>query len=308
MARLASLLPLAVIGGVVAGPAGARADALDPLWARIAADVDAGRPLVVEAHVALCDNAVIACGSRALGDGDNLATNLYWATSGGLRGWFERRGAGWERLGALPAALDGEREVRLYRRQVAPTAALRARGVRRPFAVVVVAHAWRGRRIDAALDQFVADVAGRTARPVTLPDGTRVDGGGAAHLVAYLGHNGWMDRKAVRFPAAAAAAPPKGVFAIACLTRSWLAGPAADAPLFALDAPSSRVPLVLTADLLFAGAASFERALDAFARGDGLAAIRDAAAAGYAESEHKPPARVRSLFTNASDPRWRHLD
>jgi hypothetical protein len=33
--------------------------------------------------------------------------------------------------------------------------------------------------------------------------------------------------------------------------------------------------------------------------------VREAAAAGYAASEGKPVARVRTLFTNASDQRWR---
>jgi hypothetical protein len=64
------------------------------------------------------------------------------------------------------------------------------------------------------------------------------------------------------------------------------------------------VPLVLTADSLFAGAASLEGAALAMAGDETLAAIREGAAAGYAASEGKPVARVRSLFTNPADPRW----
>ena len=40
---------------------------LDGLRERVAADLRAGRPLVVEAHVALCDNSVIRCGGHGLG-------------------------------------------------------------------------------------------------------------------------------------------------------------------------------------------------------------------------------------------------
>jgi hypothetical protein len=170
--------------------------------------------------------------------------------------------------------------------------------------VYVVAHAWRGRSIDAALDRFVADVAGSAPRPLRLPDGTTLAAGGAAHLVAYLGHNGWMDRRAVRFPPPAAAELPHGALVVACLSASWTAGRAALAPLFATDRAWPRVPLLLTADLLFAGAASFEHAVVAFAGGDDLAGVREAAARGYAESEAKPVAKVRTLFTNPGDPRW----
>src|SRR5689334_21751746 len=79
---------------------------LDGLRERVAADLRAGRPVVVEAHVALCDNTVIRCGGHGLGDGDDLGRNLYWATSGGMRGWMDRRSSGWRRV----ARLDGDGE------------------------------------------------------------------------------------------------------------------------------------------------------------------------------------------------------
>jgi len=85
----------------------AHADGLAGLYDRVAADLKRGQPLVVEAHVALCDNRIIPCGNRALGDGESLATNLYWATDGGLRGWFERRGSGWTRVAVLDGAPPG---------------------------------------------------------------------------------------------------------------------------------------------------------------------------------------------------------
>jgi hypothetical protein len=64
----------------------ARADepALDALYDDVARDLAAGKPLVVEVEVALCDNTIITCGGRGLGDGDDLERNLYWATDGGL--------------------------------------------------------------------------------------------------------------------------------------------------------------------------------------------------------------------------------
>src|SRR5437764_13331113 len=92
------------------------------LYDRVAVDLKRGEPLVIEAHVALCDNGIIRCGSKTLGDGDSLATNLYWATDGGLRGWFERRGSGWARVAVLGDGPAGVLETRVYRRRVEPDA------------------------------------------------------------------------------------------------------------------------------------------------------------------------------------------
>jgi len=273
----------------------ARADeALDGLRDRVAEDLRAGRPLVVEAHVALCDNRVIRCGGHGLGDGDDLERNLYWATSGGMRGWMERRGSPWKRV----AILDGDGailETRVWRKRVSPSEAWRKRGVRAPFDVFVVARAWRGTAIDAALDAYVADLAAPAPREVALPDGKTLAAGGAAQVVAWIGHNRFMDRDPYDWPPLPAAARPKGTIAVACYSRDYLA-PALG---------RARVPLLVTGDFVFAGSHAFDGALAAFLDGGDLAAIRDGGARAYADGEGKSFARVRTAFTNPSDPRWR---
>ncbi len=268
-------------------------EALDTLDAAVAADLAAGRPLVVQVHVALCDNQIIDCGGRGLGDGDDLARNLYWATSGGLRGWFERRGSGWTRVAR--AGRHGDvLETVVYRRRVAPGPAWRRRGVRAPFDLYVVAEAWRGRAIEGALDAFVADLYGGDARVVALDGGGAVAAGGAARLVAYVGHNGWMDRARLRWPSGGSARA-KGFVAIACLTRDYLAR--------AIGGPT-RVPLVLTRDLVFAGSHALDGAVQAFAGGGSFDDIRQAAARAYADGERKAVGRVETVFTNPGDRKW----
>ena len=235
----------------------------------------AGKPLVVAVEVALCDNSIIECGGRGLGDGEDLARNLYWATDGGLRGWFERRGSPWRRVERKGRdGRDGDiLETVVYERRVAPGGAWQRRGVRAPFVVRVVAHAWRGRAIDGALDRFIAGV-----------DASGVD---AAQVVAYVGHNGWMDRESLAWPARRRAGRVRGFVAIACLTREYLAA--------ALAAPT-RVPLLLTRDLLFAGSHALEGAIDALAAGGTAEEIRKGATQAYADGERKPIGRVRRLF------------
>ena len=251
----------------------ARADepALDALYDDVARDLAAGKPLVVEVEVALCDNGIISCGGRGPGDGDDLERNLYWATDGGLRGWFERRGSPWHRVSRTGARGDILETV-VYERSVAPEGAWRRRGVRAPFVVRVIANGWRGRAIDGALDRFVA----------------RLDDGDA-QVVAYVGHNGWMDRDRLVWPAPRASGRVRGFIAVACLTRDYL--------LRALTAPT-RVPLLLTRDLLFAGSHALDGAIGAFARGGTRADIRLGASRAYADGENKPLARVQTLFTN----------
>ena len=280
--------------------AAAPADAwLDGLQERVAADLRAGKPLVVQAHVALCDNHIIECGNARLGDGDDLERNLYWATTGGLRGWFERRGSGWRLAARHRGARTEILEELVFTRRVTPTEAWRARGVVAPFDVYVVAEAWSGMKIDAALDAYVGDLFGDEARVVDVGAAGKLAAGGAAQVVAYVGHNRWMDREAFDWPAIArrhgAGHRPKGTMAVACASADYLARE--------ISAPA-RVPLLMTADLLFAGSMSLEGAVRAFADGESYAAIRVAAARAYADEEKKPFARVQSLFINPGDRRW----
>lgn len=292
-----ALLALVLLGAHRAHADGPE-DWLAALYARVAADLAQGQPLVVQVHVALCDNTVLRCGNRGLGDGESVTTNLYWATRGGLRGWFGRPGSPWTLVGLERQPRADVLERAVYRRRVAAPPAWRGRGRPAVFDVVVVAEGWRGRAIDRAVEAYVADLASPAARPVRLRDGTVVAGGGAAHVVAYVGHNRWMDRPDFRWEslARAPAGRPKGTIAIACHTLAYLGRP--------VPAPG-RVPLALTADFLFAGSHALEGAVNAVAAGASYAAIRAGITRGYAEGQGQPVGRVRGLFTNPSDPRYR---
>ena len=97
---------------------------------------------------------------------------------------------------------------------------------------------------------------------------------------------GWI---ATRSRGRTSAGKVRGFIAIAGLTRDYLQR--------ALSS-EAQVPLLLTRDLLFAGSHALDGAITAFARGGSAADIRLAASRAYATGEHKPLARVRSLFTN----------
>jgi hypothetical protein len=279
----------------LAGPSEDEAAWLDGLTADVVADLTAGKPLVVQVHVPLCDNDIIPCGNARLGDGDNPDTNLYWATSPGFGRWFTRKKSGWTQVAELGP--DGDvLEVRAFRRTVTASKAWRTAGAPKMFDVYLVAYAWRGEAIDAALAAYAEDLYGGAERRIVLDDGTELAAGGAARIVAYVGHNRLMDVDAYDWPAASDGAPAKGAVAIACHTAAYMdeAVPAAE-----------RVPLLMTRDFLFANAAPLEGAVLAFAAGGDYAAIRKAAAAGYATAQKKKPEKVQGAFTNPADRRWK---
>jgi hypothetical protein len=291
------LLVLAIVL-VTTGPVAARPadDWLAGLTDRVIADLGAGKPLVVEVHVPLCDSSIIACGNAKLGDGDNPDTNLYWSTTPGFGSWFARRGGGWTRVLKQDAGATGDRDVvavHVYRRTIAAPAAWRKRGAPKHFELDVVIHGWRGKAIDRALAAYADDVSGRGTRELVLADGAKLAAGGAAQLVAFVGHNRLMDLDHFTWPAAGTDA--KGAIAIACDT----------APYMKAEVPAAtRVPLLLTSDFLFANAAPLEAAVLAFARGGGYAAIRKDAATAYAGVQRSTLGHVLGAFTNPSDRRW----
>jgi hypothetical protein len=135
------------------------------------------------------------------------------------------------------------------------------------------------------------------AREVKLADGTVLRAGGAAHIVSYVGHNGWMDVDRYDWDAARrrAAGSRKGTIAVSCISADYLARDVVD---------TSRVPLLMTKTLLFAGAHSFEGAVSAFAQGGTLRQIRSAAIQAYATGQGKTVRQVAGAFTNPSDRRW----
>jgi len=272
-------------------------DWFDGLTANVIEDVKAGKPLVVEVHVPLCDNEFTRCGNAKLGDGDNPDTNLYWSTTPGLGVWFARKGSGWTRV---VHATDGKDtgdadvlELHVYRRTITTPAAWRKQGAPKTYEVDIVIHGWRGSAIDKALAAYAADVSGQGTRTITLADKTTLAAGGAARIVAFVGHNRLMDLEKFDWPKAGD--DVKGTIAIACHTKSYMKD----------DVPgATRVPLLMTNDFLFSNAAPLEAAVLAFARGGGYADIRKDAAAAYAGIQKKEVRRVMGAFTNPSDKKW----
>ena len=284
---------LLIAGTATAKPAD---DWLGALTDRVIADLAAGKPLVVEIHAPLCEGTIIACGNKKLGDGDNPDTNLYWSTTPGFGEWFSRRGSGWKRVLKQDASETGDADilaVLVYRRTITAPRAWVKHGAPKQFELDLVIHGWRGKAIDRALAAYADDVSGKGTRDLTLADHTKLAAGGAAQLVAFVGHNRLMDLDTFTWPEPGKVT--KGAIAIACDTAPYMKEQVSAA---------TRVPLLMTSDLLFANAAPLEAAVLAFATGGGYADIRKDAATAYAKIQEVPVKRVWGTFTNPSDKRW----
>jgi hypothetical protein len=291
---------------LVAGGAPAEDGWLRDLQSDVRADIAAGKPIVVQVHVPLCDSSIIRCGGKGLGDGGDIQRNLYWATTEGLAGWMDRRDSGWSRELRTTGQAVGEPdvlEVRAWRREVDVPRVWAGPGMPARFVVHLVGFAWRGTAIDHALSGYFSDLYRNQPRKLRVSDEGRgveleLAAGGAARIVAWVGHNRLMDVAADWKELARTQQPGyrKGTMAIACYSADYLR-PGVPAP--------TRVPLLMTSSFVMASSAALEQGVMAFLSGGDFASIRAGGTAGYARGQKRPVEKVRRGFTNPSDPRWK---
>jgi hypothetical protein len=222
---------------------------------------------VVHVFIALCDNRHqgIVRVPDALGDGQEPATNLYWGARYGVRTFF----------GNSPHWV----EVPLVRQPVNEAVLERCafKGTAGGRAVWVVASAYDGRRMKAAIRDFLHAGAGQLGEEVTVRDGDvrrviRI--GGHANLVCLVGHNGFMDGGVPEVPRAIARGSVCRGVVLACRSRPDFAP-----RLRRLGCPS----LITTTGLMAPEAYTLDAIVRAWAAGGSPDAVRTAAARAYSE-------------------------
>ena len=234
---------LAAAVAILLSASARRAGAVEPedAWLRglqsdVSADIAAGRPVVVEVHVPLCDNRVIRCGGRGLGDGEDLRRNLDRVTSEGLAGWMSRPGSGWtleHRLVGEPLGDPHILELRVWRRELPVPRAWARPGMPARFTVHLVGIAWRGTAIDRALTAYLTDLFTDRPRVVCYPlrygaGPASLNAGGASRIVAWVGtYNRLMDVAPdwMALRRARADTFRKGTLAIACYSADRIFAP-----------------------------------------------------------------------------------
>ncbi|ANM32377.1 hypothetical protein ABI59_19830 [Acidobacteria bacterium Mor1] len=241
----------------------------------------AGRPVVVHAIVALCDNENqgIVPVPEQLGNGLDPASNLYWGALYGLRTHMKK--AGWTRTPVDPP----EGGDVLERIVLSRTLTRKGKAVD----VHIVADAWRGDRMEQALGAYLAISSGRDSEVVQLPRGEqRLDlhAGGDAHLLVWVGHNGLMDhtiRRVARYPQA----KPRAGMVLACLSKEYFTEHFRDVGVH---------PVLLTTGLMAPEAYTLDAAIRGWVESGDTERVLDQAGAAYHAYQKCGERAARRLF------------
>ena len=229
---------------------------------------------VVHVFVALCDNKHqgIVPVPAALGNGQDPRNNLYWGAMYGVKTFFENS-PHWTSLKfeMKPAERPPEEpDGAVLERCVFKSVGLTPQ-------VYVIAEAWDGMRMKAALLAFFRAAAGSLDTTVVTNGGGESSGheilaGGRSDMVCFVGHNGLMDARLSSFPENAGVNPDCAVV-LACKSRDYFAKP--------LTAAKCR-PLITTTGLMAPEAYTLDAIIRSWANGDGAAVTRRKAGAAYA--------------------------
>jgi hypothetical protein len=276
--------PLKAFGVLTVLPLAAWAATGAQVQERIRADVAAGRPVVAHVVVALCDNLHqgIVPVPKGIGNGQDPRSNLHWGAGYGVRSYFSRQaGYSLRQLTVSGQVLD----------RIALIKDLPGSG--HPIKLVVVAEAWDGSAIAAAISRFLRLAAGYDAETIASPVAGQaaIAAGGDAVIVAFVGHNGLMDFPAPIRPEARRGAPPRSSIVLACASQQYFSE---------LLRSGGSNPLLLTTGLMAPEAYSLEEALRTFAAGGSPMDVKRAAAAVYDRIQHCGLAGALRLF--ASEP------
>ena len=217
------------------------------------------KELVVHVLVPLCDNENqgIVPTSASLGNGLSLKSNLYWATSKGMKRYFKEQ-KDWKLIKSILNPSKNILERVIFQKSY-------SNGTK----VIMIADAYRGDRMKACLEDYFNALGGN------LKDSVKTDSKtwgiyGHADMVAFNGHNGLMDEEITVKPSKNNRSID--AVSIACASKGYF------------NAEYKKVnayPLVTTTNLLYPGAPVMHDIIDAWAALKDGAEVRKAAGAAY---------------------------
>jgi hypothetical protein len=234
-------------------------------------------PRVIHVFVALADNqhqGIVPVPAK-LGDGDDPSNNLYWGAAFGVKTFF-RRSADWRLVSCAPGPKVAILERCVFRH--------------RTDTVYLVADAYEGSQIRAAVTDFLSAAAGLNPETLSVklePSRASLMAGGAADLVAYVGHDAFMD---FQIPAIAGDGreKPRRAIILACASKAYFA------PY--LKAAGAD-PLLWTTGLMAPEAYTLKAAFDGWIASEDGRAIRDRAAEAYSQYQHCSLRTAETLFS-----------
>ena len=230
----------------------------------------------VHVFVALADNqnqGIVPVPPR-LGNGLDLAHNLYWGAAAGVKTFFARS-PDWLVVICVqrPKAEVLERCVFKHRKSD----------------VYLVADAYRGDEIREAILDFFDAAAGRSPENIILTTASppvTLTARGGSNLVAYVGHDGLMDFR-LRLVPRKKNELYRDAIVLACASKQYFSD--------ALMA-SGAYPLLWTTNLMAPEAYTLKAALDGWIAGESNEQIHECAAAAYDRYQKCGMRGARRLF------------
>jgi len=224
--------------------------------------------------VALCDNVNqgIVPVPAALGNGDDADRNLYWGARFGVRTHF-KASREWQLVSTSrdPSPKVLERVVFKHKKSDS----------------YLVADAYRGAEIRQATADFLNAASGNANPTVEIQGKTYgLSRGAAAHLVAYVGHDGLMDFELAHTPKRRDDVRRDAVI-LACISKRYFSAPLKE---------SGANPLLWTTNLMAPEAYVLKAALDGWLLGEDGGRVRERAAAAYNTYQSCGIRAARALF------------
>ena len=235
-------------------------------------------PLVAHVLVPLCDNEHqgIVPTSPSIGNGLKPNSNLYWATSKGMKRFF-KESTDWKFIKVKTNPDTNVLERAIFYKSFTNGAK-----------VYMIADAYRGDRMEACLNDYFNALSSNKNESLIVNDDT-VSLFGGADLVAFNGHNGLMDEQ-TNYEFAHNKTKIKDAVSISCISKSYFKGHYQN---------TNSYPLVHTTGLLYPGAFVMEGILNAWAMLEDDKACK--IQAGKAYYKYKPksgPNGSQNLFTS----------
>lgn len=217
----------------------------------------------VHVFVALCDNRYqgIVPVPSAIGNGQDADNNLYWGCDNGLRTYFKKKNSEWRLVQTWKKPSAHILERLLFRH--------------RKSNVYLLADAYDGQYIKQATIDFLYASAGKNGLPLICQHDT-ISFGGAASLLAYIGHDGLMDFDLPLMEASGNKNKRESIV-LACYSKHYF--------LPHLQRAGAS-PLLWTTNLMCPEAYTLHDALGQWIENKNADAIRTAAARAYAKYQH----------------------
>lgn len=214
----------------------------------------------IHVFVALCDNKYqgIVPVPAAIGNGQDPKNNLYWGAGYGIKSFFIKKNKEWQLVSSVKNPMENILERLVFKH--------------RSKNIYLLADAYDGRLIKQTIIDFLNAAAGKN--PVTVENGNKpVYFGGAADLIAYVGHDGLMDFS-LEQEFEGEATRKRETIILACYSKNY----------FKPHLKSSgAIPLLWTSGLMAPEAYTLHDAIHEWANNASPAQIRTAAAKVYSK-------------------------